>query len=342
MVPMRLAQSPCGHRSCHPTITLFARTLSCSSSDVSSLPDDAMLAMALKAAKSEGTQTHRGDREREGGCCLGLGCVISGMLHANACWQVRVQRAANVSIILKLCHICCVPCRQGRLAATVAGGASEDLADQLRLHPPAAADRRGQLRKVWRSGCLRFCLSNSWGAFSSHANAGACFSVDLAVCNVSYLGLQQLLSRQCPTHAFTHLAHSCRVYVGTWQGTQVAVKILLGAALDLYNKEAVTQALTLSNPVLSNLSKVGWRTAACRRTCYVPCSCAACVSVYMPSHSLPLLLTRCSQEAGLMAALRWAGAPRREAMSSSSPQLPASSTAQRCSKRPGFVHWTPV
>lgn len=109
------------------------------------------------------------------------------MRHANACWQVQVQRAANVFIILKLCHICCVPCRQGRLAATVAGGASEDLADQLRLHPPAAADRRGQLRKVWRSGCSRFCLCNSWGAFSTHANAGACPSLDLVVCTVSYL-----------------------------------------------------------------------------------------------------------------------------------------------------------
>lgn len=49
----------------------------------------------------------------------------------------------------------------------------------------------------------------------------------------------------------------CRVYAGTWKGTQVAVKILLHTALDACNQEAMNQALTLSNPVLANLSKVG-------------------------------------------------------------------------------------
>lgn len=47
-----------------------------------------------------------------------------------------------------------------------------------------------------------------------------------------------------------------RVYLGTWQGTPVAVKILLNTALDACNEEAMTRALTLSNPVLANLSKV--------------------------------------------------------------------------------------
>ena len=47
-----------------------------------------------------------------------------------------------------------------------------------------------------------------------------------------------------------------RVYLGTWQGTPVAVKILLYTALDACNEEAMTRALTLSNPVLANLSKV--------------------------------------------------------------------------------------
>lgn len=47
-----------------------------------------------------------------------------------------------------------------------------------------------------------------------------------------------------------------RVYLGTWQGTSVAVKILLNTALDACNEEAMTRALTLSNPVLANLSKV--------------------------------------------------------------------------------------
>mgnify|MGYP001086536449 CR=1 FL=1 len=53
-------------------------------------------------------------------------------------------------------------------------------------------------------------------------------------------------------------ALTCQVYVGTWQHTPVAVKILLNTALDVYNEEAVNQALTLSNPVLENLQKV-WR-----------------------------------------------------------------------------------
>jgi len=51
-------------------------------------------------------------------------------------------------------------------------------------------------------------------------------------------------------------ALTCQVYVGTWQHTPVAVKILLNTSLDVYNEEAVKQALTLSNPVLENLQKV--------------------------------------------------------------------------------------
>lgn len=52
------------------------------------------------------------------------------------------------------------------------------------------------------------------------------------------------------------------MYVARWQETQVAVKILLTTALDMYSQEGMQQALTLSSPILQNLQKVGWRVAA--------------------------------------------------------------------------------
>lgn len=50
-----------------------------------------------------------------------------------------------------------------------------------------------------------------------------------------------------------------QVYVARWRETQVAVKILLSTVLDMYSQEAMQQALTLSNPILQNLQKVGRR-----------------------------------------------------------------------------------
>lgn len=41
-----------------------------------------------------------------------------------------------------------------------------------------------------------------------------------------------------------------------WRETRVAVKILLDTALDICNSDMHRQALTLSNPMLTNLHKV--------------------------------------------------------------------------------------
>ncbi len=48
-----------------------------------------------------------------------------------------------------------------------------------------------------------------------------------------------------------------QVYLAKWHHTPVAVKILVNTALDVYGDKAAKRALTLSNPVLENLQKVG-------------------------------------------------------------------------------------
>jgi hypothetical protein len=55
-----------------------------------------------------------------------------------------------------------------------------------------------------------------------------------------------------------------QVYLARWHHIDVAVKILMNTALDICNEDAVAQTVTLSNPVLLNLQKVGHQISKLR------------------------------------------------------------------------------
>ena len=59
------------------------------------------------------------------------------------------------------------------------------------------------------------------------------------------------------THAFLPLPPRLQVYLAKWRETLVAVKILMNTGVDIEDADDAERALTLSNPVLVDLEKVG-------------------------------------------------------------------------------------
>lgn len=64
-----------------------------------------------------------------------------------------------------------------------------------------------------------------------------------------------------PTAALLHLHPSVQVYVGSYRGSQVAIKVLLSGG-SLADPQTALQGCTQSHPIMAGLQKVGGRRAA--------------------------------------------------------------------------------